>query len=307
MNENLKYSILIPVYNSEAYLEELYNRICSVFESLPEMFEIVFVDDGSLDNTWLKLESLRDRDKKVKIIQFMRNYGQHNALMCGFHHTQGEYIITMDDDLQNPPEEIPKLIEKIKEGFDLVYGQYISKKHHFIRNIGSELIQATYKRVFNIRGNLTSFRIAKKQLIESILEYDKNYVFIDGLLAWNTKNVGYTPVQHNERQYGRSGYGFKKLLTLSLNLITNFSIFPLQVASGLGLIFALSGFFMAIFFLFKKFIYGIPVEGFTSLIIAISIFAGIQLLTLGLLGEYIGRIHLNINKKPQYQVRRKKL
>ena len=303
----MNYSVVIPVYNSEAYLEELYQRICSVFDSSSETFEIVFIDDGSEDNSWSKLEALRDKDERVKIIQLMRNFGQHNALMCGFHHVEGEYIITMDDDLQNPPEEIPKLITKVKEGFDLVYGKYGEKRHHWMRNTGSGLIQAVYKMVFKVQGNLTSFRIIKRPLMEIILKYDKNYVFIDGLLAWNTKKIGYTDVQHHKRKQGRSGYGFKKLFSLSLNMITNFSIIPLQIASGLGIVFALSGFILAIFFLLKKLIYGIPVAGFTSLIIVVSIFAGIQLLTLGLMGEYIGRIHLNINKKPQFQIRRQKL
>jgi undecaprenyl-phosphate 4-deoxy-4-formamido-L-arabinose transferase len=299
----LGYSVVIPVYNSEATLLELYNRIQSVFKNITSSFEIIFVDDGSRDKSWQTLKELRIKDKRVKIIQLMRNFGQHNAIMCAFHFVHGEYIITMDDDLQNPPEEIPKLINKIKEGYDLVYGEYIYKKHNLLRNIGSSVIQLVYKRVFNVCNNLTSFRIIKKELVQSILNFDKNYVFIDGLLAWNTKNIGFIPVLHYERKYGKSGYRLKKLLTLSLNMITNFSIVPLQIASLLGLLFAFAGFFMAMFFFVKKIIFDIPVSGYTSLIIAITIFSGVQLLTLGLIGEYIGRIHININKKPQYEIR----
>ncbi|GBE17356.1 undecaprenyl-phosphate 4-deoxy-4-formamido-L-arabinose transferase [bacterium BMS3Abin15] len=303
MNNQVRYSVVIPVYNSETTLEKLFERLLTALKTVPEDFEVIFVDDGSSDGSWQKLKDLRTKDNKIKIIQLMRNFGQHNALICGFYFAKGKYIITMDDDLQNPPEEIPKLISKIGEGYDIVYGKYISKKHSGFRNLGSLLIQCVYKKVFNVQNMLSSFRIIRGQLIHSILKYEKSYVFIDGLLAWNTRNIGYVQVEHHERTVSKSGYRFKKLLTLSLNMITNFSILPLQISSIMGLLFALLGFMTAGYFLLKKIIYGIPVEGYTSLIIAITIFAGIQLLTIGLIGEYIGRIHLNINNKPQYEIR----
>jgi undecaprenyl-phosphate 4-deoxy-4-formamido-L-arabinose transferase len=303
LSNQIRYSVVIPVYNSEATLEKLLNRLQTVFETISEDFEIILVDDGSEDKSWQKLKALRIKDNRVRIIQLMRNFGQHNALICGFRFVSGDYVITLDDDLQNPPEEIPKLINKIGEGYDIVYGKYLSKKHSMFRNLGSSLIQLVYKKVFGVHNNLTAFRIIKKQLIKSILKYKKSYVFIDGLLAWNTNKIGFISVLHNTREDGKSGYGIKKMLTLSLNMVTNFSIVPLQIASILGLLFAILGFTMSGYFLLKKIIYDIPVAGYTSLIIAITIFAGIQLLTLGLIGEYIGRIHLNINKKPQYEIR----
>lgn len=299
-----KYSIVVPVYNSEKSLEILYNRLTSVFKSISENFEIIFVDDASTDNSWKELEKLYyENNKKVKIIQLMRNFGQHNALICGFHFAKGDYIITLDDDLQNPPEEIPKLIDKIKQGYDLVYGEYISKKHKWFRNIGSSFIQIVYKKLFNLPHKLTSFRIIKKEIINSILNYNKNYTFIDGLIAWQTKNIGVCNVVHDNRLQGKSGYSIKKLLTLAFNLITNFSIFPLQIVSILGFLFAILAFIMTIVFFFKKIFFDIPITGYTSLIISITLFSGIQLITLGLIGEYIGRIHLNINQKPQYNIR----
>jgi glycosyltransferase involved in cell wall biosynthesis len=300
----IEYSVVIPVYNSEATLEELYSRLQSVLKPISGNFEIIFIDDASHDRSWQKLEELHSRDNRVKVIQLMYNFGQHNAIMCGFHFVQGEYVITMDDDLQNPPEEIPKLIDRIKEGYDLVYGEYLSKKHNWFRNIGSSLVQLMYRKVFNVYNNLSAFRIIKRQLIQNILNYDRNYVFIDGLLAWNTKNIGEIRVLHRERKHGRSGYGLGKLITLSLNMITNFSVVPLQMASILGLLFALLGFIMGVLFFVKKIIFGIPLTGYASLIVAITIFSGIQLLSLGLIGEYIGRIHININKRPQYEIRK---
>ncbi len=296
-------TIVIPVYNSETTLPELYKRLKRVFINIGEDYEIIFVDDASRDNSWKVLEELHKQDPRVKIIQLMRNFGQHNAIMCGFHYAQGEYVITMDDDLQNPPEEIPKLIGKIDEGYDLVYGEYVIKHHGLFRNIGSKIIQHIYRKIFNRKTNITAFRIVRKQLVDCILKYNKNYVFIDGLLAWNTTKIGTVPVEHHDRAQGRSGYGVMKLITLSLNMITNFSIIPLQMVSISGFTFAGLGFILALYFFSKKIFYGIPVEGFTSLIIVVTIFSGIQLITLGLIGEYLGRVHLNINAKPQYEIR----
>ena len=301
----MNYSAVIPVYRSENTLRELVARLTRVFESIGADYEIILVEDCGGDGSWEIMKRLRAADSRIKIIQLMTNFGQHNALMCGFHHAQGELVITMDDDLQNPPEEIPKLIEKIKEWYDLVYGEYISKRHSPFRNIGSDMVQFVYKKVFSVCDNLTAFRIIRRDVLQNILRYDKNYVFIDGLLAWSTKNIGYVKVIHNERAQGRSGYGFKKLFTLSLNMITNFSVFPLQLATIFGLLFAFIGVIIGVFFLLKKILYGVPVEGFTSLIVAITIFSGIQLVTLGLIGEYLGRVHLNINNKPQFLIREK--
>lgn len=301
----VEYSVVIPVYNSSKTLEELYARISAVFKNITENFEIIFIDDDSIDSSWKKLNELRARDGKIKLIQLMRNFGQHNAIMCGFHHARGKFIITMDDDLQNPPEEIPNLISKIKEGYDLVYGEYISKKHGLFRNAGSNFVQFIYKKVFNVRGNLTSFRIITVELVGQITKYNFNYVFIDGLLAWNTKNIGYALVVHQKRTLGKSGYSLRKLFTLSFNMITNFSIVPLQLASVTGILFACLGFIMAVVYFIKKICLGIPVAGFATIIIAITIFSGIQLIILGLMGEYLGRILLSINSKPQFLIREK--
>ncbi len=298
-------SIIIPVYKAEACLHELYRRLKLSLETASEDFEIILVEDCGGDGSWEIMKKLRADDPRIKIIRLLRNFGQHNAIMCGFHFAEGEYIVTLDDDLQNPPEEIPKLLSKIAEGYDLVYGEYISKKHNMVRNWGSSMVQFFYKKVFSVSGNLTSFRIIRRDIVKNMLSYDRNYVFIDGLLAWMTKNIGYTRVHHDERKTGSSGYSFKKLFTLSMNMVTNFSILPLQIASFLGFAFASMGFAMAVYFFLKKVFFDIPVTGYSSLIIAITIFAGIQLITLGLIGEYVGRIHLNINAKPQFLIRDK--
>jgi len=304
MNEiNKKYSVIVPVYRSEKTLHELVQRIQNVFESIASEYEIILVEDCGGDGSWEIMQKLHEDDHRVKIIQLMNNFGQHNAIMCGFHYAKGEYIITMDDDLQNPPEEITKLIKKINEGYDIVYGEYLTKQHSIIRNMGSSLIQLIYKKVFDVQNNLTAFRIIRRDIIQSILRFDKSFVFIDGLLAWSSKKIGTVSVVHDKRPQGKSGYSIIKLFTLSFNMVTNFSILPLQIASFLGYLFAFMGLCMAIYFSFKKIFYDIPVTGYASLIVAITIFAGVQLVTIGLIGEYLGRIHLNINSKPQYIIR----
>jgi polyisoprenyl-phosphate glycosyltransferase len=297
-------SVTVPVYNSQSTLNELYKRLTVVLGKLNLNHEIIFIDDASSDSSWETLNQIREKDSShVKIIRLTRNFGQHNALMCGFAHVVGDYVITLDDDLQNPPEEIPKLIKKLQEGYDVVYGEYLLKKHSTYRNLGSSLVQFLYKKIFDVSGNLTSFRIIKKGIIEGLLEYTKNYTFIDGLIVWQTKNIGYVSVIHNEREKGKSGYNLSKLIILSVNMLTNFSIFPLQLATIVGFIMSLLGLLMTLFIIFKKLFYGIPVTGFASTIVTITIFSGTQLITIGLIGEYIGRIHLNVNNKPQYRIR----
>jgi len=297
-------SVVIPVYGSKDTLNELYRRIISVVGRIGLTYEIIFIDDGSPDDSWKILENLYQKDKHVKAVQLTQNYGQHNAIMCGFTIARGQMVITLDDDLQNPPEEIPKLIDKIREGYDVVYGEYKYKQHSLFRNFGSMLIQFLYKFIFKVSGNLTSFRIIKKEIVDGLLEYKRNYTFIDGLLAWQTKNIGYVEVEHNIRASGKSGYNLKKLIQLSLNMMTNFSIFPLQLASIIGFLLSFLGLGMAAFFIIKKLFFGIPVTGFASIIVSITIFSGAQLVTIGLIGEYIGRIHLNLNNQPQYRIRR---
>jgi undecaprenyl-phosphate 4-deoxy-4-formamido-L-arabinose transferase len=237
----------------------------------------------------------------VVAIQLMRNYGQHNALMCGFRHSCGEYIVTMDDDLQNPPEEIPTLLEAIQaRQLDLVYGQYASKKHASWRNLGSTVVNLFYWIVFKSRITITSFRIIRRELVQSILSYARNFTFVDGLLAWNTQRIGQVPVAHHPRLRGRSGYSINRLLVLALNLFTNFSLLPLQLVSACGTFAAGTGLLLGFYYLIQLLLSNIVVPGYASIIIAVLVLGGIQLLALGIMGEYLGRLHLNVNRKPQY-------
>jgi undecaprenyl-phosphate 4-deoxy-4-formamido-L-arabinose transferase len=301
----LHLSIVIPVYNSAGTLGSLLDRLSRAVVPITQSYEIVLVDDGSHDDSWAVIQALRENyGDHLVAVQLMRNYGQHNALMCGLGMARGEYVVTMDDDLQNPPEEIPKLLAHIKQhGLDLVYGCPSARKHAAWRNLGATIVWHFYRTVFRNEVMPTPFRIMRHQLAQSVMFYDLNFTYLDGLLAWCTRRIDGIEVEHHARAQGISGYSFGKLLLLALNLYTNFSLIPLQIVSGLGLITATSGFLVGIYYLAQFLASNIAVPGYASTIIAILILGGAQLLALGVIGEYLGRLHLNVNRKPQYVIR----
>ena len=304
----LAISIVIPVYNSARTLEQLHTRLTAVLGPLGQSYEIILVDDGSRDDSWAGLEAMRAIDPvHVVAVQLMRNYGQHNALMCGLEMARGAHVITMDDDLQNPPEEIPKMLAHIeRNGLDLVYGCPNDRKHAGWRNMGSAIVWHFYRTVFRNPVTPTPFRVMRHQLAKSVMFYDLNFTYLDGLLAWCTSRIGAVEVEHHARAEGKSNYSISKLLVLALNLYTNFSLLPLQLVSGMGLLTACSGFLLGAYYLFQYLVSNILVPGFASTIIAVLILGGVQLLALGVIGEYLGRLHLNVNRKPQYVVRHRK-
>ena len=301
-------SVLVPVYNSAETLREFARRTMDVLDRLGGQYEIVLVDDGSADRSWQTLcELQKEYPDRLVIIQLMRNFGQHNALMCALRHARGRLLVTLDDDLQTPPEEIPKLIAAIEaEQLDLVYAQYKTKQHELWRNLGSGLVSLFYRLVFRVRVKVTSFRVLRRELAEQILAYDLNFTYLDGLLAWNTQRISGVEGDHHARHSGRSGYSFGKLFVLAMNLFTNFSLFPLQIVSLLGFAFSLIGFVLGTYYLVRALSQTIVVSGYASLIVSIFILSGVQLLALGVLGEYLGRLHLNVNRKPQYGIRSKR-
>jgi undecaprenyl-phosphate 4-deoxy-4-formamido-L-arabinose transferase len=301
----LELSVVIPVYNSANSLKLLLERLSAELQRSVGSYEIVLVDDGSRDDSWAVIESLRSQyGNHLLAIQLMRNYGQHNALMCGLRAARGAYIVTMDDDLQNPPEEIGRLLQHIRsERLDLVYGCPSARHHAAWRNLGAQVIWHFYRTVFRTPITPTPFRILSRQLARSVQFYDLNFTYLDGLLAWCTARIGAIEVEHHDRHEGRSGYSLGKLIGLALNLYTNFSLIPLQLVSGLGLLTAGTGFLVGLFYLIQFLMSNIVVPGYASTIIAILLLGGAQLLALGVMGEYLGRLHLNVNRKPQYLIR----
>ena len=301
----LDLSIVIPVYRSAAALGELTARLMAALEKLNLAYEIIFVDDDSPDDSWSVLSKLQAQyPGRVCAVRLMRNFGQHNALMCGLRHARGRYVITMDDDLQHPPEEIPKLLQAIEHTqADLVYGVPRRKKHNRWRNLGSMVVTAFYRLVFRSRVQPSAFRIIRRELVEAVLSYNLNYTYLDGLLAWNTQRIAEVEVEHRPRASGRSGYSLSKLLVLALNLFTNFSLLPLQAVSVMGFVASLGGLGLGAYYLGRYLFGEVAVPGYASTIVAVLVLGGLQLLALGVMGEYLGRVHLNINRKPQYTIR----
>ena len=248
-----------------------------------------------------------DTADTIKAIRFVRNFGQHNAVFCGFAHASGDFFITIDDDLQHPPEEIPKLIEKFKEtASDLIYGFYKKKRHSPFRNFGSRVIKRSAKMLFDAPGEGSSFRLITKQLGQQILEHSQNFVYVDELLLWYTGDISFVKVQHEKRKSGKSGYSKIKLFKLSLNLMLYYTAIPLKLMTYGGFFVALFSFLLGIYFIVKKIFLHVP-HGYTSIIVAILFSTGIIIFSLGIIGEYLIRIYMVQNKKPSYSIKQKLL
>lgn len=305
----MKYSIAIPVYNSEKTIGELAARLCNVFDGTKDKYEIIFIDDGSLDGSWNKILELKNKFSCIKALRLARNFGQHNALLCGIRAARGDIIITLDDDLQHPPEEVAKLLKKLSEGFDVVYGVPQNEQHGFLRDIASQVTKMALQGTMGVKiaQNVSAFRVFRAHLRTAFKDYHGPFVSIDVLLTWGTERFAAIPVAHNNRRTGKSNYTFRKLVTHAFNMMTGFSILPLQFASLAGFVFTIFGLAVLAYVLTRYLIVGVKVQGFFFLASIIAIFSGVQLLILGLMGEYLGRIHLNINSKPQYSIREEML
>lgn len=313
-NDNTpEFSVVIPVYRTVETLPELCERITTVFDhTLKRSFEIVLIDDASpAEATWQQMCELHNRDQRVKIIRLARNFGQHNALMCGFHYACGEYVVTMDDDLQHPPEEICSLVEAMENnnGVDVVIGAYATKKHSWIRNLGSAAMNWFSSRIFGKDPDLqlTSFRLIRKNLVKTMTRVDIGKPRIGHLLIELSNRIVNVTVNHDERKYGRSGYTFSRLIRdFFANIINNSSI-PLQMVSFAGLMSSAFSFLLALFYLYRYFFVGIGIAGWTTLVLLTLFYFGLVLLSLGIIGEYLVRIIREIKRMPQFVVQDSKL
>lgn len=299
----IRISFVVPVYNGARMVEKLLDRLIPVGRSFGS-FEVLFVDDGSADSSYEALLRLQQKFPEVCAIQLSRNFGQHNATLAGLAHASGEVIVTLDQDLQNPPEEICRLVDKLEEGFDVVYGIPQVRAHNAFRNLTSEFSKWVGRKIFATvqNGNFSSFRVMRKWLAAEIVKYDSGYIYLDGLINWTTSNVGSLPVR-NDVSEARSQYSFFGLVNHGLNLLVNFSIKPLQIASVFGGFCALLGLVAALYIIIAKLLYNLPVQGWASLMVVVLVLGGVQIAFLGLLGEYIGRILMNSNRSPKYIVR----
>ena len=271
-------SIVVPVYNSEASLPELVRRLEPVLESVADRFELILVNDGSSDQSWEVVNDLSARHGWVRGIDLMRNFGQHNALLCGIRAARFEVIVTMDDDLQHPPEEVPLLLRKLEEGFDVVYGAPRERKHGFWRNFLSftlKMILRVSMRV-KIAGSASAFRALRSEVREAFANFNNPFVSIDVLLSWGTTRFGSVPVRHVERAAGASNYTLSRLFSLAFNIVTGYSALPLRLANLLGLFFTLFGLGVFCYILGRYFIEGGSVPGVPFLGSIIAIFFGMD-------------------------------
>lgn len=306
--ENVKYSVVVPVYNSEKSLFELHERLVKVFGNLNKSFELILVDDGSKDKSWEVMQKLHEKDKRVRIIQLMKNFGQNNALMCGFGFVNGEGVIVMDDDLQHPPEEIPKLIHTFENGYDIVYGQYFKKEHIWFRNLASKTVYGIFSKAMGISLKVTAFKIVDRKVIDEIVQFKGQNPSVDVYIAnvVSSRRVGGVGVHHVPRKHGNTNYTFIKLSKWASNVLFNSTVYPLNVATFLGFSFSLLSFFLAIIYLLLYLFNDVRVSGFTTLILAITFFSGMTLFVLGIIGRYIGNIFLDLNNRPQFVIRNAK-
>lgn len=299
-------SVVIPAYRSERTVARLVDQLEQVLSRHFSSYEIILVDDASPDGTWKVIEALCAASDRVKAIGLRKNAGQHNAIVAGLNHVSGEVIVTMDDDMQHSPADIPALYAKINEGFDVCYTTFDKRNHESWKILGSRFnnLVATLllKKPFNLY--LSSFKAFHRDIKDEIIRYKGPFPYVDGLILSVTRRIASIKAAHYPRLEGESNYTPVRLARLWLHMATNFSILPLRVASFLGVLFSIMGFLLAIALIVMRLLsHDIPV-GWTSLAVAILVIGGIQLLAIGIIGEYLGRAFLLLNNQPQYVVRR---
>jgi len=300
-------SVVIPVFNSEQSLEALHQELSRVLRESAGAYEIIFVEDCGGDNSWRIIESICSRDSNARGIKLSRNYGQHNALLCGIRAAKYEIIVTLDDDLQNPPSEIPKLLKQLSEEVDVVYGTPQTEKHGLLRDLASVLTKLALQKGMGVEAarSVSAFRAFRTNLRNGFASYQGPFVSIDVLLTWSTARFKAIPVRHESRSLGKSNYSFTKLFNHAFNMLTGFSTVPLQIASLTGFVFTLFGIGVLIWVIGRYFVLGGSIPGFPFLASIIAIFSGVQLFALGVFGEYLARIHFRTMDKPSYVIAEK--
>jgi len=328
---NPKFSVVIPIYNEELNIHHLYRRLTSVMESMYKnekfklrkknktsrindqyeskslnyYYEIIMVDDGCSDRSWQIIKELNKKDIRLKGIKFSKNFGHHIAITAGIDHARGDYIIIMDGDLQDPPEEIPKLYKKINDGYDIVYAIRKARKDPFLKKFFSRFFNKLFSMLAQVKipENSGIFRIMNRKAAESLKNCREKSRFISALISWIGFSHTGVITKREGRFSGKSKYNIFKSLLLAVNGIASFSYFPLRIATFIGSLMALISFGIGIYMIVKKIFYGVPILGYTSIIVSILFIGAIQLFLIGVLGEYIGRIYTEVQNRPIYIVK----
>lgn len=302
-----KISFIIPCYRSALTIGKVVEEVEKSMAELSDRYsyEMILVNDYPEDDTFEVIRKLAEEKDYITGINLARNFGQHAALMAGFHYCDGDIIICLDDDGQTPADEVGKLLDKLEEGFDVVYAKYSHKQHSTFRNLGSRVNEVMTRVMLGKPKDLyiSSYFAAKKFVIKEMIRYRNPYPYVIGLVLRTTKRIANVEVHHREREIGTSGYTLGKLFGLWFNGFTAFSIKPLRIATASGALCALAGFLYGIYTIIKKFINPIAPMGWSSTMAAIMFIGGTMMLMLGLIGEYIGRIYISLNNAPQYVVR----
>lgn len=302
-----KISFVIPCYRSQDTLESVVREISGSMQSLSNYtYEVILINDCSPDDTLSVIEKLAKQYLWIKGVDLAKNFGQHAALMAGFREAKGDIVVCLDDDGQTPANEAPKLLDKIEQGYDVVYASYESKQHSAFRNWGSrinckmtEIMLAKPKDL-----TVTSYFAMRRFVMEEILRYEQCYPYVVGLVLRTTQNIANVQVNHRAREVGHSGYTLRKLIALWMNGFTSFSVKPLRIATYMGVITAGAGFLYLLYIVIRHFVNGAAPLGWSSTMAILLLLGGMILMVLGLIGEYVGRIFMCSNAAPQYVVRR---
>ncbi len=300
-------SVVVPVYFAERTLATLVERLTQYLAGICDEYEILLVNDGSTDGSWAQIDSLSQQYASVRGFDLMRNFGQHNALLCGIRNARHEITVTMDDDLQHDPQSIGLLLAELAKGYDVVYGSPKEEKHGMWRDMASVITKMTLSTVMNTRNarHVSALRMFYTRLRQAFENYDGPSVSIDVLLSWGTSRFSHVEVEHHERAEGTSHYTFKKLVVHAINMITGFSTLPLRLSAILGFVLTLFGIGILLYVFINYLINGGVVPGFTFMTSVIAIFSGAQLFSLGILGEYFSRMYQRSMNRPSYIVKEK--
>jgi len=304
MMDSLQVSVVIPVFNEELVLHEFYPRLKKEAESWGKSYELLFVDDGSTDNSFELICKWKKIDSNIRVVKFTRNFGQQAAVLAGFRESRGNIVVQIDSDLQNPPEEIKRLLGAFTDEVDLVVTISRKRRDSSLRILGSKVLHSLAQALFGNRFklNLSSFRAMRRSVIEKIDQCQDRSRYMAVLMSWMAVPTVHVEVDHHLRKMGQTKYGVLPLLRLTWDLITGYSNFPLRLVTYLGLLGAGVGFSIMMFLLYQRLVAGILIEGFVVLSAVFSFFAGVQLLSICFLGEYLGRVHLKIQNRPEYIV-----
>ncbi len=299
-------SVVIPIFNEEENLVELHARLATTLNDVAYSWEVIYVDDGSRDRSWSIMEGLHRQDQEhVRLVRFNRNYGQHMAVFAGFERVRGKVVATLDGDLQNPPEDVPRLVAKLEEGYDVVGGWREHRQDSLLRKLPSWVVNRVTSKVVGVdlKDYGCMLRAYRRDVVDAMNACQETSSFIPVLANTYASSIAEIPVGHAERQGGQSKYGLWQLIKLQFDLMTGFSVLPIQAVSVMGSLVAMAGLAFGLFLFVRRLIVGPEVEGVFTLFAILFVFVGLQILGVGLMGEYVGRIYREVRRRPRFVVR----